>query len=58
MLSFHYSNGDSNRIYILPGHTNANYEFVCSNGYYAIPRSAFMNTLAQVGVDTNHIPTK
>jgi hypothetical protein len=57
-LSFHFSNSDSNGVAILPGHTNANYEFVCSNGYYAIPRSAFMNTLAQAGVDTNLIPTK
>jgi hypothetical protein len=57
-LSFHFLNGDSNRVDILPGHTNANYEFVCSNGYYAIPRTAFLNTLAQSGVDTNRIPTK
>jgi hypothetical protein len=57
-LSFHFSNGDSNGVAILPGHTNANYEFVCSNGYFAVLRSAFMNTLAQAGVDTNLIPTK
>jgi hypothetical protein len=57
-LSFHFPNGDSNGVAILPGHTNANYEFVCSIGYYAIPRSAFMHTLAQAGAETNLIPTK
>ncbi len=57
-LSFHFANGESNRVDILPGHTNANYEFVCSNGYFAIPRGAFMNTLAQAGVDTNLLPMK
>lgn len=58
ILSFHFSDGASNGVYILPGHTNANYEFRCSNGFYAVPRSAFMNTLALAGVDTNLIPTK
>ncbi len=57
-LGFHFSGGDSNGVAILPGHTNANYEFRCSNGYFAVRRDAFMNTLALAGVDTNRIPTK
>ena len=57
-LSFQFPGGDSNGVAILPGHTNASYEFVCSNGYYAVPRAAFMHTLTFAGVDTNRIPTK
>jgi len=58
VLGFHFSGGDSNGVAILPGHTNANYEFRCSNGYFAVPRDAFMKALAVAGVDTNRIPTK
>jgi len=57
-FDFHFSGGASNGIAILPGHTNANYEFRCSNGYFAVRRDAFMNALALAGVDTNCIPTK
>jgi hypothetical protein len=57
-LSFQFPGGDSNRVAILPGHTNASYEFVCANGYYAVPRAAFMATLASAGVDTNKIPIR
>ena len=57
-LGFHFPGGESNGVAILPGHTNADYEFRCSNGYFAVRRDAFMNALALAGVDTNRIPTK
>ena len=57
-LFFHYADGRVDEIDVLPGHTTTTYEFTCSNGYFAVPRAAFMAVLASAGVDTNKIPTE
>jgi hypothetical protein len=57
-LSFHYAEGGDADVYILPGHKDVNYEFVCTNGYYAVPRAEFMSALALAGADTNQVPMR
>jgi hypothetical protein len=52
-----YPEGTNDEIDILPGHRGTNYEFICANGYFAVPRAAFLRCLAAAGVDTNVVPT-
>jgi hypothetical protein len=57
-LILRYADGAETDVPILPGHTNAAYEFVCTNGYFAVPRDSFLSALASAGVDTNKIPLR
>jgi hypothetical protein len=56
-MFFHYADGTTQEVDILPGHTGTNYEFICSNGYFAVSRDAFLSSLASAGAPTNRIPT-
>ncbi len=56
-MFLHYADGSTAEVDILPGHVSTNYEFICSNGYFAVPRATFLASLAEVGVPTNRIPT-
>ncbi len=58
ILDLRFPGGDTNRVSLRPGHTNANYEFHCSEGLFAVSRKDFMCVLAASGVDTNRIPTR
>ena len=55
-MFLHYPEGTNDEIDILPGHKGTNYEFICANGNFAVPRAAFLRSLASAGVDTNLIP--
>ena len=57
-ITFSYESSNQWSVYILPGQNATNYEFRCSNGYYAVPRGSFMATLAAAGIDTTSMPTK
>ena len=57
-LVLHLGNENTAEMSILPGHTRTNYEIICTRGYLAVPRSAFLSVLASAGVETNRIPLK
>ncbi|HYG22587.1 MAG TPA: hypothetical protein VEH04_07390 [Verrucomicrobiae bacterium] len=51
----HYSGGRRAEVWLQPGHHEDQYEFVY-DGYFSIPRSAFISTLRSAGVDETKIP--
>jgi hypothetical protein len=57
VMVLHFSGEKSLRVDLVPGHHFLRYEFITSDGTFAVSRSRFMKALKDVGVDVEEIPT-
>jgi len=55
-LMFHYRDGQSLQVGILPGHHKSRYEFRYDHKLYSLPRSRFLEALESSGIDISKIP--
>ena len=55
-LTFHYRDGQSLQLGILPGHHSSRYEFRYNHVLFSLPRSRFLEALQSAGIDISKVP--